>query len=85
MPGPEGARPPCAACLRLRWFLGLALPLIVLLGLRPGWAVALAAHLPEPLALAVMLNLAGAAGFAWRIAAARRVRRLSSRAGPRPT
>lgn len=61
----------CAICHRLRWFLGLALPLVVLVGWRPDWAVMLATRIPDPMSIAIAINLAGAVGLAWRLRARR--------------
>jgi hypothetical protein len=62
----------CAACLRIRWFLSMALPLVVLIGLRPGAAVRVAGLMPDPVVLgAGVVGLAGLTFFV-RLAAHRR-------------
>ncbi|MFD0857517.1 hypothetical protein [Roseovarius aquimarinus] len=62
----------CETCLRLRWFLMTAAPLIVGIYLQPGWAVPLAQLVPSPMAIGIAIWVGGAAIFALRLAAHRR-------------
>lgn len=61
----------CRTCLRLRLFLGAALPLVAMIYLQPQGAVRLAAIVPSPALIAGGLVLACAVGFWVRLRALR--------------
>ncbi|MEL7300686.1 MAG: hypothetical protein AAFM92_09915 [Pseudomonadota bacterium] len=55
----------CQTCARLRLFLPASLALIAAIYAQPDWATRLAALMPPPLAIGLLLLGANVAGVAW--------------------
>lgn len=57
----------CALCTRIRWFLMIALFLVVAIYLQPAWVLRLAGHMPNPTVIGAGIVVAGGAVFARRL------------------
>lgn len=57
----------CAACLRIRWFVMAAVPLVAGIYLQPDWATAAAERMPSALTIGVTMSGLAAVVFAVRL------------------
>lgn len=60
-------KPACRSCLRIRWFMMAALPLIIGLFLQPQWMVNVARLLPSSLTIGIGICVGGTAVFLFRL------------------
>lgn len=59
-------RKPCTTCLRIRMFVFCALPLIIMIGLRPEGLVNLASKFPDSWVIAAAMMAVGTLSFIYR-------------------
>lgn len=56
------SRKPCRSCLRIRMFMMCALPIVMLIGLRPDGMVRIAGYLPDAGWIAAAMMMLGTLG-----------------------